>query len=49
MNNLKLVIALAFILLSCTRIGEKQPLLKDEINGVVVKIVDGDTFDCLTV
>ena len=48
MYKLKLLIPLAFILPSCTSLWEKQSSVKDELNGIVVKIVDGDTFDLLT-
>ena len=48
MDKLKLLIPLAFLLLSCSNSDEKQWAVKDELNGTVVKIVDGDTFDLLT-
>ena len=48
MVKLKLLIPLAFLLLSCSNSDEKQWAVKDELNGTVVKIVDGDTFDLLT-
>lgn len=47
MNNLRLLISLTFLLLSCTGPGYKQADVNGEINGTVVRIVDGDTFDLL--
>ena len=48
MNKLKLLIPLAFVLLSCTGLQQKQSYEKDQLQGTVIKIVDGDTFDLLT-
>ena len=48
MYKLKLLISLALILLSCTNTDETKSSVEDESNGIVVKIVDGDTFDLLT-
>ncbi len=48
MGKLRHFIPLAFLLLGCTGLERKQQALKSELEGTVVKIIDGDTFDLLT-
>lgn len=50
MNFYKLALLLFLVIpFSCVKTGEKRPVLSEDfIEGKVIKIIDGDTYDILT-